>query len=112
MRTYKQQNWIDPDQLTEVTLHIRKDDGNIYAEPRIFQAKRMKNKPCSEQCDLFRGQKCNGYCYRWANFKEIVFVTAEPEGDYELIETPFAKSCREMMERLKAPLPTEQKKGE
>ena len=98
MKTYKQSTTIDPGQLTEVTLHIRKDDGNIYAEPRIFLANKMKkNRPCSEQCDLFRGTKCNGYCYRWANFKEVVFVTAEPEGDYELIETQFAKSCREMI---------------
>lgn len=105
MKTYKQSTTIDPGQLTEVTLHIRKDDGNIYAEPRIFQAVKLKrNKPCSQQCDLFRGTRCKGYCFRFANYKEIAFVEAEPEGDYELIETPFAKSCREMIAQLNAPL--------
>lgn len=92
MKTYKQATEIQPGQITELRdqLYIAKK-----AKPHI---------PCYEQCKCYNiaTERCNGYCYRWRNFMEIVFLElSEPEEDYEIVETQFGKACRDAAEHRK-----------
>ena len=60
---------------------------------------KIRSVPCWQQCALFNPttKRCNGFCYRWTNYMTIVFkLTDEPKKDYTVVETPYAKACREM----------------
>ena len=92
MKTYKQSDIILPDELTELR-------GRLYRA-----VKRMPRTHCSAQCRCYNigTDRCNGLCFRWKNMNDIVFIKDnEPQGDYEIIETEFAKACREAMEQKK-----------
>lgn len=51
-----------------------------------------KTRPCSEQCALYEGGTCNGYCFRWDNTEEVIFRFILPDvvvGDGTIVvETP------------------------
>jgi len=97
--------------ITSDTLNV--GDYTEYKGDIYIAEKAPKGKPCITKCQALRGDRCTGVCLRFRNFKDFVLKKARPYEDcITIVETQFAKSCREMMERLKAPLPTEQKKGE
>lgn len=54
----------------------------------------IHGKPCSEQCAMFAGGRCSGYCYRWDNGDDVVFRFLLPDTligkDTEVVQTPDA----------------------
>lgn len=43
-------------------------------DKRVYLAETWdKTRPCTEQCDMASGERCNGFCFRWANTDEVVF---------------------------------------
>lgn len=91
MKSYIQQEAIQPGQLTEI-------------RDVLMKAKAITpGMRCSSQCRCYNAvtECCNGYCYRWSNYKDIVFVyAAEPQGDYEVVETTFAANARLAAEHM------------
>lgn len=91
MKSYVQQEAIQPGQLTEIR--------GILMKARVMTPGVL----CSSQCRCYDAftKRCSGFCYRWDNYKDIVFVYAdEPQGDYEVVETPFAANVRKITEQL------------
>lgn len=59
-----------------------------------------KSRPCLMQCDLAYTPyhaSCSGYCYRWANGEDFVFVNADLDGmkSVTFVETPISRQYRE-----------------
>lgn len=85
MKHYVQSNTIMPGQYTEI-------NGDLF-----MAVPRERTDGCSGCQALNRHSltSCSGYCFRWANGREISFVKAkEPDGDYNCVETSYGRNCR------------------
>ena len=90
MIQYETKDTLDVGDFVAVTLH------SPIVHTAYYRAKRMTNKrPCSLQCDLHNGVRCNGYCYRYKN-DDICFTAIEQPDNCIIVETEFGKACRGM----------------
>ena len=91
MIQHQTKDTIEVGDIVEVTLHTP------IVHTAYFKAKKLTNKrPCSLQCDLHNGARCNGYCYRYKN-DDICFTAIGRPDNCIIAETEFAKACREMV---------------
>lgn len=62
MNQYETKDTLEVGDIVAITIH------RPFVHTAYFKAKKLTNKrPCSLQCDLHTGLRCNGYCYRYMN---------------------------------------------
>lgn len=59
-----------------------------------------ETKPCMAQCSMAYCKEhafCSGFCYRWENGEDFVFVNAdlEPQKSVTFVESPISRQYRE-----------------
>ena len=77
---------------TRIATRLKEGDTVIVGDYAYKVALMHNEMPCSAQCNLYNGDRCCGYCYRWDNGERFVFVRLAPVNVLseliEVVDTP------------------------